>query len=170
MDALKALETQLSLFHTRKFKLVINPGLSQIQSDNESFMKLIFKADLLILNNHEALALTSKLSGQNSPALKTSELGKKLIDLNFDTVIVTDGSNGAYITSHNYVHFQPAQATTVRSTIGAGDTFGATFAYYFVRGVSLESAAHYAAINAALVIGKVDANGGALGKEFLEQD
>jgi ribokinase len=170
LGAFKALEAQISLFNTRKFKLAINPGFSQIQSDNESFMKLIFKADLLILNSQEALALTSKLTSQSKPALKTSELGKKLVDLNFNTVIVTDGSNGAYITSQNYVHFQSAHATTVKSTIGAGDTFGATFAYYFVRGVSIESAAHYAAINAARVISKVDANGGALGREFLEKD
>ncbi len=68
------------------------------------------------------------------------DMGKQIIAKGVEIVIISCGANGALFFHNDKVYKSPALDVEVRSTVGAGDSMMAVFAYYGERGYSFEDA------------------------------
>lgn len=171
-----------------------NPGIRQLSARQGPFRDVIAKIDILAVNRHEAGAVVPWLvahageggrmlaphSGTELPDLARRGLVSGGFELSlarfFDGVhklgpkwiVVTDGKDGAYVSTHAGIVHCPAPPATVAGTAGAGDAFSATFAACIAQSVSAEDAAIAAAANAASVIGHLDTQTGLLRRKDLD--
>ncbi len=171
-----------------------NPGIRQLSARQGAFRDMIAQIDILVVNRHEAGALVPWLVGRSGEGGRplASQPGEELPDLArrglmaggfevslgafFDGlrrlgprwIVVTDGRDGAYISSASGIVHCPAPPTVVAGTAGAGDAFGATFSAAIAEAASVEDAALAAAANAASVIGHLDTQTGLLRRADLD--
>jgi sugar/nucleoside kinase (ribokinase family) len=83
-------------------------------------------------------------------------------------VLITDGSQGAYLAGPDGLVWCPPAPATVAGTAGAGDAFTSTLVAALVEGVEPAMALAQAAVNAAAVISVVDTTSGLLPRAELE--
>ena len=83
-------------------------------------------------------------------------------------VLITDGSQGAYLAGPDELVWCPPAPAKVSGTAGAGDCFTSTLVAALVEGVEPAIALAQAAVNAAAVIGVVDTTSGLLDRAELE--
>ncbi|MEH6578390.1 MAG: carbohydrate kinase family protein [Amphritea sp.] len=151
-------------------KIAFNPGFNQIKGGGKGLDYLCKKVDLVILNQIEAEQLLLTLGCKDVENAPLESLGHRLIEHGLKATLVTGGSLGAYFTSPDDFWFQNSIPVEAASTLGAGDTFGSTFSYYYFSGQSVKMSANLAAINAANTVGKTDANSGSLTEPELFKD
>lgn len=159
----------LSLLNRAKIKdirVAFNPGMSQIQSCRSTFKKLLAHADILLMNASEAHTLISKLSDGITKRL-AEESCLALSHLFSAQICVTDGAKGVWIGKEGDLFHQPAINCSVASTVGAGDTFGATFAHFISHGYTSRASAYWAALNAEACLSAYDAVSGVLSENAL---
>lgn len=185
----------VKLAKTHKALVAANPGPRQLSARGQAFFESLPAVDVLILNQGEADLLVPRLvagGSEGGPALGVApaenlpplavrglmsggfEMSlvaylQALTRLGPKYVVVTDGARGAFVGSKDEIIFAAAPAVKVLSTAGAGDAFGATFAAYLALGRDAADAIAAAAINAAAVVGHVDAQTGLLGRKNLDQ-
>lgn len=70
---------------------------------------------------------------------------------NLRMLILTCGTNGSYVFSHKEVSFQPTPKVVVADTVGAGDSFTASFIASILRGKSIRDAHTIAVKTSAFV-------------------
>ncbi|MDV7341764.1 carbohydrate kinase family protein [Terasakiella sp. A23] len=175
--------------------VVCNPGIRQIRQRKEQVLSALKYVDLLAINKEEATALAEgyvnvsdgDTPGDDLPDLLRNGLGDKnakihLADfvqtirgLGCPTLVVTNGSEGAYYAFESAIIFRPAVLCDVESTIGAGDAFNATLANGLVQKQSIYTALSMAATNASAVAASLDTQSGlmhadALNKRVLAMD
>ena len=68
-----------------------------------------------------------------------------------DTVILTCGENGSYVFTENFKSFIPTPKVKVADTVGAGDSFTATFVSSLLQGKDLRTA-HKIAVNVSAYV------------------
>jgi D-beta-D-heptose 7-phosphate kinase / D-beta-D-heptose 1-phosphate adenosyltransferase len=78
-------------------------------------------------------------------------------DLNLDYAIVTLSEEGMVVI-HDEMHHIPTKARQVFDVTGAGDTVLAALGYSIATGKSVDEAAHFANLAAAVVVGKIGAD------------
>lgn len=124
--------------HHRRW--VFNPSpINQIPE------RLIARADPLIVNIHEARALsTSELTAPDELAHALTTYAR--------SVIVTAGANGSYICTDHSVSRVPATRVHPADTTGAGDEYAGRIAAELSRGKALLAAAEAAAKAAAAIV------------------
>jgi len=146
----KSLETLLTLSKTIKKNkpnsiICYNPSLYLIKTETKKIKQLLKNIDILILNYEEAEFL-----------IGFDKIGiclKKLKEIVNKIVIITDGSNGAYLYDGKKEYFQKAsKPKKIIDTTGAGDSFAATFFYFYLKGYELKKAMEIASKNSANVI------------------
>lgn len=171
-----------------------NPGIRQLSARQGPFRDVVGKIDILAVNRHEAGALVPWLisrAGESGRGLDVlpgevmPDLARRglvaggfelslagffagLHELGPRWVVVTDGRDGAYVSTPKGVLHCPAPAVKVAGTAGAGDAFNATFAAGIAEAASAEDAAIAAAANAASVLGHIDTQSGLLRRTALE--
>ncbi len=172
-----------------------NPGIRQLSTRAGAFLGCLEKIDLLALNRVEADALVPGLSSQ--PAVSAARLEPKLgreapallvrgfasegfmlpfaaffdgvMKLGPKYVVVTDGGAGAFVASRGQVVHCPVVPAEVAGTAGAGDAFASTLAAFLALDCPLDEAVRAAAINAASVVSRIDAEGGLLDGGTIER-
>jgi len=164
-----------------------NPGILQLTRRTAAFFDSLGQVDLFICNFQEARALLpalvdrtgwEKKASARSPGigptlaiegfkLSLGEYAERLQGLGPRYIGVTNGADGAYVFDGTVLHHQPALPVEVMGTAGAGDAFASTLAGALVRDLGIERAAHLAAVNAASVVGQIDAQSGLLRQEAL---
>jgi len=189
--------TQIAKEH--KIPITVNPGMNQLTTDVNGFMKSLKNIDTLILNGSEALALMqsclhagilpeSLLESNNKldnseyiPELLNSFMiheGKKInINTYFkfifqngpDTAVITNGAEGAYAAQGNKIYFHKSLPVKVLNTLGAGDAFGSSFTAGKLMGKEIGTALVYGTINASSVISNEGAKTGLLTLEEIEE-
>lgn len=97
-----------------------------------------------------------------------SDYFNSLLKLGPKYIVVTDGSHGAYVATHEQIYFFPVVKAKVIGSIGAGDAFGSTFTAFLSLGNTIEDALIKASINSASVVSNVDTNQGLLTFDELE--
>lgn len=121
-------------------------------------LPLIRISDWIVLNGHELADLLGTKYEDLDLATRNYE-----IVLNVNSLIVTDGPNGAYVYSDMKRYFQRAVSPPkIADTTGAGDAFASGFLGEYIRNKNIEQALLFAAQNAASVIGKIGAQDGLL--------
>ena len=102
----------------KAIKVAFNPSSYLAKKGAKALKKPLQNTDLLILNLEEAKLLVGDK--------KVKELLKSLRELGPKTVVITDGSLGAY--AHNgKAHYAPSLKVKVKETTGAGDAFASAF-------------------------------------------
>ena len=165
-----------------------NPGIRQLSARAGAFLDCLANIDLLTLNRVEADALVPGLAsraggvvgglepspGRDVPALVVRGFAsdgfvlpfaaffRAVLALGLRHVVVTDGAAGAFIGSQECILHCPVVPAAVAGTAGAGDAFAATLAALVTGRRPLDEAVRAAAINAASVVTRVDAEGGLL--------
>jgi len=102
-------------------------------------------ADPLVVNTVEASILL------DATALQPTEAAR-LLSRQARSVVLTAGSDGAYVAVGGEVQHVPAQATTVSDTTGAGDAFAGSLASRLASGSDLVAATQAGNIEAARVV------------------
>lgn len=173
--------------------VAVNPSVRQLSAHTEDFLASLAKIDILALNRREAEvllpALVAKLgagkprpaimAGEHLPALLTRGLAvagqemslpvffAALHTLGTRHVLLTDGSDGAFVGTDGVILYCPAQKATVASTAGAGDAMAATFAAFIALDYPADAALNAAALNAASVVTYSDTQSGLLKRDTL---
>lgn len=183
---------QLAKFaHESKITLIVNPGTSQLTTQSASLLKVLSYISILILNAHEAHLLMRHMTEKKMSSLHTQALpndhilfreplekgsAHHLVDFfslilakGPNIVIVTNGKDGVYATDGNTIFFHPSIATTVVSTIGAGDAFGSAFCAHFLKNHSLANALQAGSLNSAAALESVGATTSLLTAAKLEK-
>lgn len=175
--------------------VAVNPGIRQLTSRANPFLDCLNKIDLLAINRVEAEALLPALSARASDEAYESQLHPKgsdeprlmRIGLSFSgfemelisflrevrktgvgRVLVTDGTEGAYLADEDGVHHCPAHRVEPKGTAGAGDAFISTLSGYVAMGSPVSLALRAASINSASVVGAVDTQSGLMQRDALE--
>jgi len=110
-----------------KMKIALNPGHTQLSLPKKKLIKLLKKADVLILNQEEACFLS------DIPFNREKEIFKKIDDLCPGIAVMTKGPLGVLVSDGNYIY--RANALKVRATdrTGAGDAFASGFISGLIR-------------------------------------
>ena len=175
--------------------VVANPGERQITRRGDEFIAASKNIDLLNINRAEAECLLPILLDNNGHSgirqIKMTEKPSRslmtrglvldhyhltlagfmslLISVGPKSVLVTDGTGGAYLGNEKGVYHCPIYKAKVRGTAGAGDAFTSTFGAVLAEGAEPEEALQKAAINSASVVEYVDTQSGLLSIEELNR-
>jgi ribokinase len=166
-----------------------NPGIRQLTSRTVGFLKALAHVDLLSVNRVEAEALVpafvTRAEDEDAPppAGAPALLGQGLSFGGFEMglirflsalraagprwVVVTDGTNGAYLASPEGVFWRPALPVIVQGTAGAGDSYSSTLAAALAEGTAPAEAMLQAAMNSAAVVGGLDTTSGLMTPEAM---
>lgn len=174
--------------------IAVNATIRQLAVHADAFFANLAAIDILALNRREAEALLPRLTGtaangplpritagDQAPPLLTRGLLSGTFEMSLPAffaalrargtrhIMLTDGSNGAFVCTANDMIYCPAEPTHVASTAGAGDAMGATFSAFIALGYPADVALKAATINAASVVAFIDTQSGLLGHHALEQ-
>ena len=147
-------------------KLAFQPGTFQMKLGVEALRGLYARSALFFCNKDEAGRILKLPAGTDIQDLLT-----KLRSLGPETVVVTDGPNGAYAYDGSEmlkVPMYPDQKPPFERT-GAGDAFSSTVAAALILGKPLQEALLWGPINAMSVVQEVGAQKGLLTRKVLEQ-
>jgi ribokinase len=172
-----------------------NPGLRQLSTRGGAFHDSLEYIDILAINRKEADTLVPSLvkqvgeggrnlpvaSGERTPTLAARGLRNGDLEIGLASflgalhslgtryVVLTDGRNGAFLSSDGNIIYCPAIDSEVAGTAGAGDAFVATFAAFIALGRPSDIAIEAAALNAASVVTHVDTQSGLMTLEAIEK-
>ena len=177
-------------------KVAVNPGIRQLSTRIQDFVKTLSQVDLLTMNATEALEAMSAIYASsdttpysNLPApeglsqarlwrsglqkeslqLPLSEFMARLRAHGVGAVCITDGTYGSYLADSEGLHFCPSLKVRVESTVGAGDAFAATLSSCVLRALPVRQALALASLNSAAVVGELNAQSGLLEMATLQQ-
>ncbi|MGV3484119.1 MAG: carbohydrate kinase family protein [Planctomycetaceae bacterium] len=104
--------------------------------DDDTIQSSLELANILKLNDDELKLVAEKFVGPGDELAQS----RKLLDrFDLELVAVTRGSRGGLLVSKEACSEEPAQATTVRDTVGAGDTFTAAVTVGLLKKLPLET-------------------------------
>lgn len=159
--------------------MAINVGTSSIKRGEKYLDKILKTAEVVVMNSEEASMLTKIEVRPDSTTEKFSEckihpdiikMLKHLKSTHAKIVVITDGGNGAYAYDGKMFYQCDEFPAKVVSTLGAGDAFASTFVSVLHQSDwDIEKSLKYAAINAASVVGKFNAQDGQLSMEEIKR-
>ncbi|MEM6679587.1 MAG: carbohydrate kinase family protein [Pseudomonadota bacterium] len=167
-----------------------NPGIRHLTSRTEAFLAALAHVDLVSINRVEAEALVPAIAAREGegpdsrrPADAPALLRRGLVGGGFSLgllrfldglarcgpahVLLTDGTEGAWLRGPDGVLWRPSLPAEVAGTAGAGDAFTSTLAAGLAEGIAPADAMLEAAINAAAVVSVVDTTEGLLDRSTL---
>ncbi len=159
-----------------QIKLAWNPGGIQLREGAEKFKNILNRTEILFLNKEEAEKF-SRLECHNhykSTELKHAHDMTKIFqyfhELGVKIVVITDGRNGAQVSTQNEAFYCPVPKQGRVDTLGAGDSFASGFTGALILNKDLQTALSFGTINATSVVNKYGAQKGLLKiKEITEE-
>lgn len=131
-----------------------NPGSAEL-ANGRSLHAIMRHMSVILMNREEAeLMLGRKDSDLKALAKSIAQEGQ--------TVVITDGANGALAYRDGKAWISRTTGKPSISRTGAGDAFGSGFVAALMRGMSVEDALRIGTLNAESVIQKVGAKAGIL--------
>lgn len=147
----------------RDVKLAFQPGTFHFEWGKEKLAEIYRRAQLVVLNREEAAHVLG-ISRESVP-----NIIKGFHDLGVQTIVITDGSDGAYASDGDtnlQIPNYPDPAPPFERT-GAGDAFASTITVALAQGEPLATALLWAPINSMSVVQKLGAQAGLLQKDEL---
>ena len=167
-----------------------NPGIRQLTSRTQPFLRSLRNVDILSINRVEAEALVPAFAAQteegpdpvppeDAPPLLKHGLSFGGFDMGLlrflgavrgagpRWVLLTDGTDGAYLGTPEGVFWCPTLPASVAGTAGAGDAYTSTCAGALAEGKEPPDAMLEAAMNAASVVGAIDTTSGLMTPERM---
>ncbi|MFA5871216.1 MAG: carbohydrate kinase family protein [Parcubacteria group bacterium] len=159
-------QTKIILDYLKKNKtgLIVSPSTSQIRDDFIDLKKIMRNAQIIFLNRNEALEIASRLGVK----VNKSEMLLNLISkLGPETVCLTDGQNGAYVSHSSKIYYSPIEKVETVDVTGAGDSFAAGFLGFYLKGESLQDSLRAGILNSASVVRYLGTTRGLLSKKEI---
>lgn len=146
------LETIFAYAEKEKIKIATNPGGKEIAHGLEKLSPFLAKAEIVIMNKEEAVALTNGT---------VSELSKICPGV----VVISDGPNGVVVKDKDGKVYQAGVPDSpVVERTGAGDAFSSGFVSEYIRNGNVTKAIQFGTANASSVVTKFGAKAGILKK------
>lgn len=141
----------------KNVKIAWNPGAVQIHDSINSIKGLLNVTSVLFLNRQEAQLLAGVTTTTN-----IKDIAKILHHAGPETVVITDGPNGAYVFDDGeFIKVGTYPGVKVEAT-GAGDAFASAFLAAKIKGEELLTCLKWGVTNSASVVGKYGAQQGLL--------
>lgn len=160
-------------------KVCINAGTTALKKGFEYIKKIIDTAEVVVMNKEEA-SMCTKIEVR--PDSKNNHYSNDLIHPDIramleklkisqeQTVVITDGREGAYAYDGKIYYKCPNFPAEVVSTLGAGDAFASTFCAALDRtNQDVGKSLMYSAVNSASVVSNFGASEGFLTFEKIEK-
>ena len=188
--------------------VAVNPGSRQIRKDAATLKKALPYIDILMLNKTETKYLIYELVQLNPELQQILDNGngiykdehvpellherlkyegitfsltqffKIILDIGPKIAVVTNGAEGVYVATKEYIYYFPGLPTNVVNTTGAGDAFNSCFVAILLKynkdlmtaleNNTIERAIIFSALNSASVVSFLDTNKGLLNQDELE--
>lgn len=162
----KILPEIFSFAARHRIKIAFNPGSTQLAESYHGLKKYIEQSDVLILNREEAESLTFSRDKKNYASEK--QLLSAVQNMGAKISVVTEDGKGSYARGEGKDWHVRAFSTKVVDTAGAGDSYGATFVAFVIKGYTIRQAMTAAAVNSASVVSKLGAGDGLLSYNELK--
>jgi sugar/nucleoside kinase (ribokinase family) len=161
----------LDVVRTGAVKLALNPGQRNLADDAGLIAEAVALADIVVLNKDEAIALLEHVQSQATAEQLNDEvwLLQQLHALGVQSIGLTDGLRGAWVSDGERVLWAPASGEKATDTTGAGDAFGSGLIAALVQGRDIETALRWGAANGGNVIRFYGAREGLLRADEIEQ-
>lgn len=146
-------------------KLIFQPGTFQIKLGTKRLKRIYERTDIFAVNKREAQTILNSKEDDFIKLLKeVNKLGPK-------TVLITDGTKGAYLLDQEKTFFMPVypDKKPPYERTGAGDSYTTTFSVGKLIGKTNEEALQWAGINALSVIQEIGAQKGLLDRKTIEE-
>ena len=174
----KVLEKIVDFAEANDTKICFNAGTTSIKKGYEHLKGILDSAHVVVMNKEEASMATGI---EVRPDTKTEKFSHDVIHQDikrmlqslkikdYQVVVITDGSKGAYAYEGKKFYYCPTFPSEVVSTLGAGDSFASTFcAALYRNGKDIGNALMYGSVNSASVVSKFGATEGLLTFEEIE--
>ncbi len=155
-----------------EIKLAWNPGAVQISAGKKELENTLKNTEILIINKDEAIELVGSdknLKLDFNEMNNIEILSKNIKNWGPKNIVITDGSEGAYLFDGENVLYSQATSEKKIDSTGAGDSFGSALVGGYILTENLETALKYGIINSGNVVGEFGAQNGILSKEEIEK-
>ena len=178
-DSTKILDDIANFASENNVYVCFNAGSTSIKKGFNYLKKILEKASIVVMNKEEASLATQIQVRPDTRDEKFSEelihpdvkeMFKKLKVCDYQIIVITDGSKGAYAYDGKDLYYCPVFDGPVVSTLGAGDAFASTFCAALGRtNKDIGKALMYASINSAGAVSEFGATQGLLTFEQIEE-
>lgn len=178
-DSTKVLDDIVNFAKDNNVKVCFNAGTSSIKKGFNYIKKILENAHIVVMNKEEASMATQIQVRPDTRDEKFSdklihpdikEMFKKLKVRDYQIIVITDGSHGAYAYDGHKYYYCPVFNSPVVSTLGAGDAFASTLCAALGKTkIDIGKALMYASVNSAGVVSQFGATQGLLTFEQIEQ-
>ena len=124
----------------------INPGKTELSAGLKKLEKTFRNADVLFLNESEALSLTGSANIERNLGLLHNYCNK---------IVITAGAKGAYVYDGKTVYFKDIFPVTVTDATGCGDAFNSGFVAALIYGKSTEEALLWGSAQSNSIVTKI---------------
>lgn len=137
-----------------KSRIAWNPGNKQLAAGLSSLKKYMAKTAIFFVNKDEAIELVTSIPKYKKAGTAWLNSAKNIFGVLAEfcpgILVITDGAKGAYLSLRGKLYYQKSLSKKIVDTIGAGDSFCASFlaGYIFYCGNILK-ALKLAALNSA---------------------
>lgn len=164
-----AYEKVISYANENNIPVAFSPGSQQLKNMNETFIKTVKAAKVLMCNMDEAKMISEALG--KSPIENVKDLLLGLKENNFEILSITDGANGSYaVDKDSNVYKINAIKLEGSEKTGAGDAYAGAFLAAFLYGKPIEEALKWGVLNAVGEMKQIGAGTGQLTLEQIEQE
>ncbi len=158
---METIEYVTSLGHEKGKLVMLNPAPAKMLSD-----ALLAKLDVITPNENEAERLTGiKIKTLDDAKAAAAVLRRKGVG----TIVITLGSQGAFVDSASFSGLVPVREVKVVDTTAAGDTFNGALAVGIAGGMEIEEAVSFANEAAAISVTRLGAQASAPGLQELKE-
>lgn len=164
--SVEKMEKIIAFAQTKKAKLAFVPSSYQIQKDIQKLAKFFKEFELIFLNRDEAIEILQnlKIKFEDEP----SDLIKKIHNLGFKVVALTDGAEGAYVTDGKNSYHLGITDTPKIETVGAGDAFASGFLNSYIEKEDIREALAWGIVNSGAVLTQIGSTKGLLKRKELK--
>ncbi len=143
-------------------RIAFNPGSYLLKNHLDLIHNLIPKIEIIFVNKEEAQYIINNFEEESIP-----NLIQAIHILGIPIIVLTDGNNGAYVSTENTILYLPSRSVTVAETTGAGDAFAAAFLASFIQSDNISQSLIWGIIQSSAVLREVGSVNGLLSLEEL---
>ncbi len=175
----KILEPLVNFAHKNDIIVCFNAGTTSIKQGFEYMKKILATSNIVVMNKEEAMMCTGI---EVRPDTKTEHFSQDVVhpDIkamlealkvsDYQVIVITDGSKGAYAYNGKKYYFCPTYKSDVVSTLGAGDAFASTFCAAMDRtNLDIGKSLMYGSVVSASIVSKFGATEGLISFDEIEQ-
>lgn len=153
-------------------RLAWNPGATEIAGGRDKLLPLLAHTQIFIINKDEAIELVRDSNEVDLSEDEYNDIDRLLRIVRSwgaDSVVITDGRNGAHFFAGGDILSVSAFAEEQADTTGAGDAFGSGFLAGYFLTENFETALRYAVLNSGGEVSELGAQSGIMTRTEIEK-